>query len=83
MTKVTIALAALTLAAGTAFANDAETTAAQSTTFTQLDTNKDGTLSRSEVAADASMTENFNKIDKNSDGRIDETEYKAATSPSK
>jgi len=53
-------------------------------TFTSLDTNGDGRISRSEASGDDSLSGNFAKADRNGDGYIDASEYgrQSSSSPS-
>jgi len=44
--------------------------------FSQLDTNGDGRISRSEAAGDRNLNGSFTKADRNGDGYIDASEYR-------
>jgi hypothetical protein len=44
-------------------------------TFSSLDTNGDGRISRSEASGDDRLSGNFAKADANGDGYIDSSEY--------
>lgn len=46
-------------------------------TFASLDTNKDGSVSRAEIAAHAELAAKFKDADKNSDGKLSRSEYDA------
>ncbi len=46
-------------------------------TFATLDTNKDGSILRAEIAAHADLAANFKGADKNSDGKLSRSEYDA------
>ncbi|MGQ0547329.1 MAG: hypothetical protein ACT4P3_18680 [Betaproteobacteria bacterium] len=73
------------LAAAPAYAADekkSETKAAAGATaktksFAELDTNKDGSVSRAEVAAHAELAAKFKDADKNNDGKLSRSEYDA------
>jgi len=43
--------------------------------FVRLDKNKDGFVSRNEVAKDKKISENFSKFDENKDGKLSEDEF--------
>ena len=45
--------------------------------FASLDTNKDGSVSRAEIAAHAELAAKFKGADKNSDGKLSRSEYDA------
>ena len=53
----------------------AEAEAAKADLFHKLDTNADGTLSRSELAAPAAQDGNWIAIDRDGDGRISPSEF--------
>ena len=72
--------------AGTAYAADdaknktdtkASAGATQARTFASLDTNKDGSIQRAEIAAHADLAAKFKDADKNSDGKLSRSEYDA------
>jgi len=46
-------------------------------TFGSLDTNKDGSIQRAEIAAHADLAAKFKDADKNSDGKLSRSEYDA------
>ena len=46
-------------------------------TFASLDTNKDGSIQRAEIAAHADLAAKFKDADKNSDGKLSRSEYDA------
>lgn len=46
-------------------------------TFASLDTNKDGSIQRAEIAAHADLAAKFKAADKNSDGKLSRSEYDA------
>ena len=46
-------------------------------TFGSLDTNKDGSIQRAEIAAHADLAAKFKGADKNSDGKLSRSEYDA------
>jgi Ca2+-binding EF-hand superfamily protein len=46
-------------------------------TFGSLDTNKDGSIQRAEIAAHADLAVKFKAADKNSDGKLSRSEYDA------
>lgn len=46
-------------------------------TFASLDTNKDGSIQRAEIAAHADLAAKFKSADKNSDGKLSRSEYDA------
>lgn len=48
-------------------------------TFASLDTNKDGSIQRAEIAAHADLAAKFKDADKNSDGKLSRSEYDAMT----
>jgi Ca2+-binding EF-hand superfamily protein len=48
-------------------------------TFSSLDTNKDGSIQRAEIAAHADLAAKFKDADKNSDGKLSRSEYDAMT----
>jgi len=48
--------------------------------WTRLDKNKDGYLSRDELKGDASLSSRFSEMDKDNDGRISKEEFNAASS---
>jgi hypothetical protein len=61
-------------------ADDKKASAAGATkerSFMSLDTNKDGSLARAEVAAHADLAAKFKDADKNSDGKLSRSEYDA------
>jgi hypothetical protein len=69
-----------TLACGAAFAQDepAQTQAADDSTssiFTQLDANKDGSISNDEAQASPVVARSFAKADANGDGSISRDEF--------
>ena len=75
-----ISAAALSfILANTAWANNYKMESQQSEskhpTFSQLDKNKDGVLSREEVKDDPALSSSFDLIDKNGDGKIDRDEF--------
>jgi Ca2+-binding EF-hand superfamily protein len=45
--------------------------------FASLDTNKDGSISRAEIAAHAELAAKFKGADKDSDGKLSRSEYDA------
>lgn len=45
-------------------------------TFSELDTNQDGFITRDEAEQWGELKENFDKIDKNDDGKIDRAEFR-------
>ena len=83
-------IAALALAAGSAFAADADKTTdknktnisnatrSEDSTFAKLDVNKDGYITKIEAASDAALTRDFDKFDLNHDGKLNRAEYLAA-----
>jgi hypothetical protein len=46
-------------------------------TFASLDTNKDGSIQRAEIAAHADLAAKFKDADKNTDGKLSRSEYDA------
>jgi len=75
-----LALAGAAIAADEA-KNKGETKAAagatKERTFASLDTNKDGSIQRAEIAAHADLAAKFKGADKNSDGKLSRSEYDA------
>jgi hypothetical protein len=55
--------------------------ATKSRSFTSLDTNKDGSIARAEVAAHADLAAKFKDADKNADGKLSRSEYDAMAKP--
>ena len=55
----------------------AATGATKERTFASLDTNKDGSIQRAEIAAHADLAAKFKDADKNSDGKLSRSEYDA------
>ena len=55
-------------------------TASADATFARLDTNHDGKLSSSEVAADTKVHGMWKKLDANGDGTVSKTEFEAQAS---
>ena len=51
--------------------------ATEARTFASLDTNKDGSIQRAEIAAHADLAAKFKSADKNSDGKLSRSEYDA------
>jgi|GEM_PF-2079088 len=45
--------------------------------FSDLDVNADGKVSKDEAAADARLTSHFAQVDRDGDGQVSETEYAA------
>jgi Ca2+-binding EF-hand superfamily protein len=72
MNKSIVILAALGLGA-TAYAGDMDTTKS----FNDLDTNKDGLLTKEEAAADQSISAEFTTADTNQDGYVTAAEFDA------
>ena len=54
--------------------------ATKARTFASLDTNKDGSIQRAEIAAHADLAAKFKDADKNSDGKLSRSEYDAMAS---
>lgn len=44
-------------------------------TFTDLDVNADGKVSKDEAAADARLTSHFAQVDRDGDGQVSQTEF--------
>lgn len=55
----------------------AEAGATKARSFTSLDTNKDGSIARAEVAAHADLAAKFKDADKDGDGKLSRSEYDA------
>jgi len=51
--------------------------ATKARSFTSLDTNKDGSIQRAEVAAHAELAAKFKDADKDNDGKLSRSEYDA------
>ena len=51
--------------------------ASKSQSFESLDTNKDGSIARAEVAAHADLAAKFKEHDKDNDGKLSRSEYDA------
>jgi Ca2+-binding EF-hand superfamily protein len=79
-----LALSALALAAGSAFAADKEkstvgnATRSEDSGFAKLDKNRDGYISKAEAKGEKELSANFDKWDMNNDGKINRAEYLAA-----
>ena len=61
-------------------ADDAKKAASGATkerSFATLDTNKDGSVTRAEIAAHADLAAKFKDADKNNDGKLSRSEYDA------
>lgn len=71
--KRTITLAAALVYASASLAQMQEGPAS----FTQLDVNKDGSISVTEAQEDARLLDVFAKLDANQDGSLDRSEYAA------
>lgn len=76
--SLTIAAAAVILA-GCASGGGLHNPFSSSTGFSDLDTNGDGVISRSEARDAPVLASNFNRIDTNRDGVINSAEFTAAT----
>lgn len=50
-------------------------------TMTQLDTNKDGFVSKEEAKKSATISKRFNELDKDKDGKLSAAELSAAEAP--
>ncbi|MGH8497665.1 MAG: hypothetical protein ACRERV_02490 [Methylococcales bacterium] len=67
-----------------AFVSILSTVAVAAEQFSQLDTNKDGAINRTEAQISSDLTENWAKVDMNGDGVVDQTEFsKYEATPSK
>lgn len=69
--KTILLASALTLAAGSAFAEKAKADPG----FNALDKNNDGWLTRTEAAKNPYLAKNFKAADKDGDGKLSRTEY--------
>lgn len=76
MTRITLSITAAACLgmAGAAFANN------EPASFSSLDTNSDGMLTRAEVPADHKLAQDFATADSNGDGNLSQAEYDAWTS---
>lgn len=59
-------------------AGQARDTTPKSMSFTDLDANADGKVSRDEAAVDANLTRHFAKADRDGDGQLSQSEYAAS-----
>jgi hypothetical protein len=73
--KTVLFAASLALAAGAAFAADHAPLRTDEPGFTNLDKNKDGSISKAEAAADKELSKNFSAADKDHDGKLSRSEY--------
>lgn len=64
---------ACAFASGTVFAAGEQ----QPQSFSELDTNQDGSLSLDEAAPDEQLVQNWDQADKNQDGVVDQAEFSA------
>ena len=74
---VSFSLLAFAAAAQAADESKAAAGASKPQSFASLDTNKDGSISRAEIAAHAELAAKFKGADKNSDGKLSRSEYDA------
>jgi hypothetical protein len=77
-TLITAAVAALLPLAGSALAADNDqnqSSSASQGTFSSMDTNQDGRISRTEASTDSELGKSFSQADKNGDGYLDNTEW--------
>lgn len=51
--------------------------AAPRNTFSKMDTDEDGYISKEEASSDAAMSDNWDSADRDADGRLDESEFSA------
>lgn len=77
-----VSFSLLAFAGAAVAADDAKNTkaaagATKERTFASLDTNKDGSIQRAEIAAHADLAAKFKGADKNSDGKLSRSEYDA------
>jgi len=87
MKSIIVTFSLLAFAAASAYAAEdkgktdakAATGATKERTFATLDTNKDGSVSRAEIAAHADLAAKFKDADKNNDGKLSRSEYDAMT----
>ena len=70
-----IAGATTALAFGSAFAADKTAKKDTDPGFNKLDTNHDGSLSRTEAAKNPYLVKRFKQADRNGDGKLSRTEY--------
>lgn len=70
-----IAGATTALAFGSAFAADKTAKKDTDPGFNKLDTNHDGSLSRTEAAKNPYLLKRFKQADRNGDGKLSRTEY--------
>lgn len=76
-----IAFCCTALLTGTVLANDNDDDRDKKDTFTMLDADSDGKLSKDEVATSNSLSSSFTMIDRNSDGYISRGEFRRNTMP--
>jgi len=76
-----LAFAAVSAQAADDMKNKKETKASagatKERTFASLDTNKDGSIQRAEIAAHADLAAKFKDADKNTDGKLSRSEFDA------
>ena len=79
MKPTVIVFSVLALACGTALAAEPETPeqAVDSSTFTSMDVNGDGTISRDEAESSEELSASYDDADTNKDGALDKAELSA------
>ena len=82
--KTTLAVA-LALVASTAFANEPATTGGETAavpSFTTLDANRDGSVSKEEAASSSTVLSQWDSLDADQDGSLSSTEFANVTGSS-
>jgi Ca2+-binding EF-hand superfamily protein len=76
-----IALCSTALLCGAAWGNDDKSTDEKHDTFSTLDQDNDGRLSKQEVEGHGNLADSFSMLDRNSDGYVTKKEFRRNTMP--